>query len=874
MTKRGKRALASLNKDIEEHIQHETEDNITRGMSPDEALYAAIRKFGNRSVIQEETRAIWRAIWLDQSIQDLHYAVRMLRRNLGFTIVAVVILMLGVGMMTAVFSVLDTLLIRPLPYPNPDRLVWISHACQHSSGDCFMARSDYVVLRERAHAFDSMALLGNEDIAMSSSSFLAGVQTKRIGSIEGDFWRITGAHAALGRLFGPKESNVVVLTWGLFHNEFHANPAILGKELVLEGHTFTITGVLSPNFQDIFPQALYTGDEPRNLAAYIPASVGHELPGDPIKPNSLLGPAPSWFRVVGRLKPGVSFASAHAEVQAIYDQLAKEYPHTASHGPDQNILRFQKLSTRLREPVQATLITLFGAALFVFLIAVGNISNLLLARSSTRGREIAIRSAIGAGPWRVLRQFLVESVTLAVIGGTFGVLLADLCLRIITQTSSGVLPRLNELRIDTPVLVFALTISCLAAVLFGAAPSLVYSRQAIAVVLTGQSGNATAMATLLRARRAFVITQVGLAMILLLAAALMLKSFREMNSYPAGFDPQKIVSARILLSGPAYDHNWLRQKNYLERLTNEIASIPGVQVFGIDCGMMTQPLTLSGDANRIEPISGAVRYLSLGYLRALGIPLVNGTWPKTDDQMLDRVAVNKTLASEISGNIVGRQIKGLTLSATVAGVVSDFKDRTLDAEPLPQVYASYMISPAIRSVRLLLRVSIAPGSVMRSLRQSLGKVDKQVPILELQTLAQELSQSVAARRFNFFVLGIFSATALILALTGIYGVISYVVNQRTSEIGIRMSLGATPAGVLGMILAEGMLMILGGILLGLGGALGLSRILSSLLYGVRPTDMDTLAAASITFACVGLLACLVPALRAARIDPVLALRHD
>ena len=873
--RRSRRPLQSLDLDFEDHIARETVENIERGMPPDEARRAALRSFGNRTLLKEETRAVWTWLWLEQLIQDLRYALRMLRRNPGFTATAVLTLALCIGMNTAMFSVVDAVILQPLPYPDPDRLVWISDDCSangyHSGRDCFMSRGDFVAWKQQAQSIEKMALVGNQDIALV---YNGNATTERVASIQGDFWNMLNAHAILGHLFGPSERDVVVLTWPLFQRSFNGDPRVLGKAIELEGHVFRVAGVLAPHFQNLIPQALYSGDEVRDITAYIPTIVGNDLPGDPLRATAQSGPTPAWFRMIGKIKPGVGFEQAHAEMQTLFAKTWKGHPEPYSHH-DKSKLRFETLTQRLVGRARPTLFVLFAAVLFVLLIGIGNIANLLLARASTREREIAIRAAVGAGRARVIRQFLTESVLLSLFGGSAGIALAGSALAIIKHVGSPALPRLEDAHVNASVMLFALAVSFLTGILFGLAPSLTLVRRNLDESLK-QNARGSASPAHLRLRGFLIAAEVALTMVLLVSAGLMLKSFRRMTSYPPGLEPDRILTMRISLAGPQYDRQWPHQSVYLQELFNRLRKVPGIEAFGIDCGQFNQTLQVVG----VRPSSdgesgGAVRYVTPGYLKALGMPLLAGRWP-TEDEMLDDALVNESFVRKVASgeNVLGRRLQGAFIGATIVGVVADFKDFELDIESEPQVYTAYQMIPVLRQVRIALRTSRAPLSLAETVRKAVAGIDKTVPVFQVQTLAQELYNSVAERRFNLALLAIFAATALLLAIIGIYGVIAYLVAQRTTEIGIRMALGAPRLSILRMIVRQGMRMVLIGIAIGLLSAAGLTRVMSNMLYGVKPGDSATFLSVAAIITLTALLACLGPALRAALVDPMVSLRNE
>lgn len=877
MTRR-RRMLASLDLDIEEHIASEVAENIQRGMTPDEAHYAALRAFGNITQLKEDTRAVWHWRWVEQLVQDLRYAGRILRRNPGFTATAILTLALGIGMNTAIFSVVDAVILQPLPYSNADRLVWISDDCSangHQSwDDCLMSRGDFVAWKQHAQSFEKMALMGNQDIALV---YRGNATTERVASIQGDLWDMLNARAALGTLFAPSEHDVIVLTWPLFERIFNGDPSALGKSIELEGHVFRVVGVLAPHFSNLIPQALYAGDETREIAAYIPTILGNDLPGDPLKASAQSGPTPTWFRIIGKLEPGIPFDRARSEMQALFTRTWKEFPSPYVHNPQfHDRLRFQTLTERLVGRARPTLSILFGAAGFVLLIAITNIANLLLSRAVTREREVAIRAAIGAGKARVIRLFLTESIGLALLGGGLGISLAAASIAVIKHLGSPTLPRLEDARLNLVVMGFSLLLSAATGILFGLAPAMTLGRANLDELLRQDARTLSASRGQLRLRGLLVAAEVALAMVLLISAGLMLKSFRRMTSYPVGLEPDRILTMRISLAGPYYDHQWPHQAVYLQELFNRLGRLPGVEAFGVDCGQFNQPLRVTGvRSSTSDSSAGPVRYVSPGYLKALGMPLLVGRWP-TVNEMLEDALVNESFVRQIGANsdVIGRRVKGSFLSATIAGVVADFKDVQLDAASTPQVYTSYKMTPALRKVRIALRTAKDPLVIAETVRKTVSVVDRNVPVFQVQTLAQELSNSVAARRFNLTLLVIFAGTAVLLAVIGIYGVIAYLVTQRTAEIGIRMSLGAPRRSIMKMILRQGMIMVLVGIAFGLIAAAILTRFLSSMVYGVQTGDSAIFALVVTAITVTGLLACIGPSLRAACVDPMVALRNN
>jgi putative ABC transport system permease protein len=840
-------------------------------------VFMGVHKFGAVKRMWEGTREAWTLVWLEQLFQDLRFASRVLRRNLAFAAAIVLTLALAIGMNTAMFSVVNAVLLQPLPYPSPERLIHLANG-EPTCGpyDCMVSRADFALWRAQAHSFEKMAAYGNEDAALVDAD---NSDTERIASITGDFWDIAGAKPAVGHLFGPTEANVLVLTWALYEHRFSSNPGVVGKTVIVDGHPFTIVGVLPKDFRFLFPQELWTGDELRDIDAFIPLPDAHEAPGDPISADPKLGPMPVWVRVVGRLKPNVPFNQAKAEMQGIFERIVRSYPKGFLHmyqADSIRYFRFMLLSERLVGRSRLALMVLFGAVAFVLLIAISNIANLLLARSSTRQRELAIRTSLGAGRTRIIRQFLAESILLALLGGIAGLVVARCALIFVIWIGSQAIPRIAETRIDGWVLAFTLAISLATGVLFGLAPASSFWRRNPDEVLNVRATSASGSP--LRLRGLLVSLELAMAIVLLSAAGLMLRSFWRMNDYPPGLAPDKILVMKVSLSGGPYFKNWPQQDAYLNELSRRIGSVPGVQAFGIDCGALNQPVDVegvpSGPPNARPAV--ALRAVSPGYLRVIGVGLTQGHWP-TERETFDVVLVNQSLAWKTVGRgreIVGRHLHGSFLNATIAGVVTDFRDWQLDEPPAPQVYMAYQRATVVNSVRVVVRTSVDPAYIESAIRKLVSGIDRNVPVYQLQTLQQALFDSIAPRRFNMFLLGTFAATALLLALVGVYGVIAYSVVQRTREIGIRMALGAEHGEIVGMVVRQGMKMAVAGIAVGLLAALTLTRLMASMLYDVKSSDPATFFTVALVLALTAFVACFLPALKAARVDPMVALRYE
>jgi putative ABC transport system permease protein len=611
------------------------------------------------------------------------------------------------------------------------------------------------------------------------------------------------------------------------------------------------------------------------MEAYIPIPEGHEAPGYPIVESSDSGPAPVWVRAVGRLGPQASFSKARAEMEVIFKSVREHFPRPYGEGDK---LLFFPFTERLVGASRLAVTLLFVAAGFVLLIASANFANLLMARASGRAKEIAVRKALGASSMQLTRQLLVESVELSILGGVGGLVIAKTALALALHIGANAVPRLADVMIDGEVLLFTLVVSLATGCLFGLAPLVDFHRDTVNQTLKEESGTSSAGGAQLRLRRLLVATEFALAVILLTGAGLMLKSFQRMNAFPAGFEPEKLLVVNISHSGAKYFRQWPKQSAYIEELFRRIDRLPGVQAYGIHSGTFYQSLELVGDTPHPHGQDAfAVRYVSAGFFRTMGAPLIQGRWPSDAEwhDLKDVVLVNQTFASRFNdgGSVVGKHIRGGVVNASVIGVVADFKDFQLDAEPDPQVYVAYPMALGVLTIRLFLRVSDHPKALESALPHLVAGIDPDVPI-RIDTLSQLLSESITLRRFNMYLFEAFAGTAVLLALIGIYGVMAYLVKQRTREIGIRMALGAQRHGIIGMVVWQGMKIAVSGTVVGIVAALGLTHLMTSMLSETKSTDPVTFALVTMLLGATALVACCYPAFKASLTDPIVALRHD
>jgi len=854
---RNRRALDSLAGDIRDHLERETADNIERGMSPAEARAAALRKFGNVPRVMEETRAVWHGLWLDQLLQDLRYGLRYLRRNPRFAAVVVLTMALGIGVNTAVFSVVNTVLLKPLDYPDAARLVWIGAYDPNLRRD-FVNKDDFFEWRRQARSFSSIAAFGYQPAVLTTP---AGPHQATAVYVAGDFWRITGARPAIGELFREDTRDSIVLTWDFFQREFAGDRRVVGRTVDLNARHARIAGVLPRGFRFQFPM-WWAADHPEPVEAYLT---------DPRPGEGIAGTT----QVVAALRPGATVAQAGQEMQALERHLIAE---RGGHPRGMADLQVVPLQAELTAGSRGALLLLSGAGIFVLLIAVVNVANLLLARSTLRRREVAIRAAMGAGRSRAIRQWLAESVLQSLAGGVAGLLLAYWAIQALIRISPNAVPRLSETAIDGRVLAFTFGVSVLAGILFGAAPALTLRRANLHDALKN-GARSSAGPIGLRLRRLLVAAELSLSIVLLTGAGLMLKSFALMTAHAPGFDPAKVIVMNVRFHGPPYivpesAHENPAQRAYLHELLRRTYTVPGVQSAGVSCWILVDGfLPFPADPTPGPTHVFRLNAVSPGYFQALGMTLREGRW--LADGESHAALLNETMARLAFGSAdpVGRQIS-LPRPVTIAGVVADGRYSRLDAAPPPEVFIPLEDAIDLYGFAIAARTRTRAAALVPVLEKQIAAIDPSQPVFDAGTLEAALAQSIAPRRFNLFLLAVFAAAALLLAVVGIYGVASYSVAERTREIGVRMALGARRGQVASMVIREIIPIAAAAIAAGLAATWPLARFLGTLLYGVSPQDPATLVAVALFLAAVTVLACLVPAIKAATIDPTAALHYD
>jgi putative ABC transport system permease protein len=871
--RRRKRMLNELDEDIQEHIARETQDNLDRGMSPEEARYAAMRKFGNVMQVKEEARDVWSLLWLEQLLEDMRFGLRLLRKNPGFTLVAILTLALGIGANAAVFSVVYAVLLRPLPYKDPASLL-VLHETTPKVGDVSVSFPNFIDWRAASRTFRQMAAVQAVDFN------LAGVtQPENISgdAVSPNFLSMMGVRPFLGRDFDASEEKpgtapVLLLSYSLWQSHLGGDPNAVGKTITLDGRSFTIVGVLPPNYR-----SLDTTD------VMLPIGVWATDNSGAIKERGERGD----MVVIGRLAAGAGFGQARAEMEGIAARLAVEYPGSN----DQFSVKLQPIRQAFVGDMKTAILVLFGAVLFVLLIACANVANLFLVRGASRTKEIALRIAFGASRGRIIRQMLTESLILACFGGVVGVGLALGGIRGMARLIPGDMLSGATVNLNGAVLLFVAGVVALAAFIFGLAPALHSTKPDVQSELKEGGRSSGGGVAQNRLRGALAVAEISLALVLLIGAGLMMKSLYRLLEVDPGFRPERVLTMGMDLRAQQYSED-PAVLNFWQQLIDRVSALPGVQSAAVGTVI---PLTDSHSRSDVTiegmalPTPGNfphpdVHIVSPGYITALGIPLLRGrTFTDQDNEKAPLAGmINAMVARRFFPNedpIGKRFMFGHPSAAnppkwyTVVGVVSDTRLYGLANPARLEVYVPFRQNPR-NSMALVVKSGADPASLTSAIRDAVQSIDKDQPVFAVSTMQELVSNSVATRRMTLVLLGLFSGLALVLGAIGIYGVISYSVAQRTHEIGIRMALGAPRADVFRLVVGEGLKLAGVGITIGIAAAFGLARLLSSLLYGISATDFETFLGVAVLLALVALVACYVPARRAMRVDPTVALRYE
>jgi predicted permease len=862
-----------FDQELEAHLDLLAEESVRRGMSPEEAKRAARIRLGGHTQLKETNRELHGLPAIETFLQDMRYAFRMLRKNPGFTAVAVLTLALGIGANTAIFSVVYAVLLKPLPYTNPDQLFTAFQAnAQQGIAETGCSYLNFEEWRAQNHVFSEMAGNVAHQLTLTGRVEPTVVNTSVVTP---EFFALLDVKPVVGRIFFPQDGKhgappVVLVGEDLWRGRFGADPKIIGTSINLDQRPFTVIGIISSAFRTPF---FTTKQE-----VWIP------LVQDPVFSTFMPQRGAHLLPVIGRLKPGVSVAQAQAEMDAISGRLAGEFP-AENNGWTVRLVPLQK---EIVGDVRTALLVLLGAVGLVLLIACANIANLLLTRATSRSKEIAVRTALGAGRARIIRQLLSETAVLGLLGGAVGIALAYGGVKALSSLLPSSLPQMNPIRVDYFVLGFALLLSAIAGVAFGLVPAMFAAHADIQNALregarSGESRNRR------RARSFLAVAEISLAMILLVTAGLLLRSFSKLMSVSPGFDAQHIVKADISL--PQFQYSTPQQwAAFSEELLGRIQSDPGLQDSAV---VVPRPITdrnvelpfdIVGNPPSSAGASRTANFVSVspGYFRVMGIPLLAGRFFNQHDiSSTPRVSIISEAMARLyfpNQDPLGKQLtfgfppNGEAMREIV-GIVGNVRDVALGQNPGAMMYVPFAQAP-FWGANLVVKSTLETSSVAAAIRQEVQKMDKDIPVTAVAKMPDLIDASVAEPRFRTFLLGLFAGMALVLAATGIFGVISYSVSRRTNEIGIRVALGASRNTILSMILRETLILTLAGLAVGLPCALAASRLVGHMLFNVSANDPVTLAAVAVSLAAVAALAGYIPARRAMRVDPMVALRYE
>jgi putative ABC transport system permease protein len=856
------------------HIEQQTGANIAAGMAPEEARREAALQFGAVEGVKEDCREQRRGFWLETIAADARYAFRMMRKNPGFAAIAILTLALGIGANTAIFSVVYAVLLKPLPYADPSQLVLVTEAKPQEgvelTGTSYPNFEDW---RAQNNVFSELAADQAHDLTVTGRGEPFVVNTTVVTP---EIFALLEAQPLLGRTFVPGDGKrgaapVVILSENIWRSRFGADPKIVGSSVSLDKRSFTILGIMRSGFR--------APTLSRNQDIWIP------LVDDPLFGTWMARRGGHWARVIGRLKPGVSMAQAEADMEAIAGRLGKDFPEENAGWT----IRVQPLQKAMVGDVKPALLVLLGAVALVLLIACANIANLLLARATSRAKEMSVRIALGAGRARIVRQLLTESAALGLLGGAAGILVAYWGVQSLRSFLPAEMAQMKAIRVDGWVLAFALFLSVAASLVFGLAPALFAAGSDLQKTLREGAGRGGASGSRQKARSILAAAEIAVAMVLLVGAGLLVRSFISLTAVSPGFRTERLMKAEVSL--PQFEYSTPAQWNaFANDLLARIQAEPGMRDSAIAIplpladGNVNLGFEIEGVAAAPSTNTRAADYVAASpeYFRVMGVPLLRGReFSRADVASTPRVAIiSEAMARTYFPNEdpIGRRIifgfpPDGDAPREIVGIVGDVRDVGLRQEPAAMMYVPYAQAPFWGAV-VVTRSSLSLSSFADAVRRDANAIDKDLPVTDIAAMPDVVNASVAQPRFQTVLLGLFGALALILAAVGIYGVISFSVAQRTHEMGIRMSLGAQPAQVLRLVMGQGARMALVGIALGAAAALGLTRLMRSLLFGVSAADPLTFAAVAILLVAVALAACYVPARRAMRVDPMTALRHE
>ena len=875
---------AEIVEEVSQHLEQEYERSVSGGASAEEARRQALEQLNAPDLLGRELKRVERRV-SQQAVapgeqsktnlfgdltQDIRFALRVLAKNPAFTIIAVIALALGIGANSAIFSVVDAVLLRPLPFKHPEQLVMLwENAAHQGFPKNTPSPANFLDWQKQAQSFTGIAAMAERSFNLTGVGEPERLEGRRVSA---NLFELLGVPAMLGRTFVPEDdkpgTHVVLLSYSLWQRRFGSDPAVIGRALTLNGESYTVVGVMPRLVQ-------LPGYENVNDQLWVPIAFPSEEAAQ--RGNHFL-------EVIARMKPGVTLKQAQAEMETIAARLEQQYP-------DYN-MRIGAVVVPLHEQVvgdiKPALLVLLGAVGFVLLIACANVANLLLARAAVRQKEIAVRLALGASQSRLIRQFLTESVLLAMFGAGLGLLLAFLGLRALRTFIPASISQMDTINIDARVLIFTALIAVVTGIAFGLAPAIQGSHLNLNDTLKEGGRDSAGGSKGNRVRSLLVIGEVAVSFVLLIGAGLLINSFFHLRNLDPGFRADHLLTMKVDLSEVKYPDRE-RRAAFFDEVMRRVHELPGVQSAAVADNL---PLTFNGNSMTIgvegvtDPPPGQrpdviFRAIGPGYFKTMGIPIVGGR-DFTDQDKADSkdvVVISEKTAQHFwpGEDPIGKRLKpGSSTSKSewreVIGIVKDVRQNDLIAPPKMQMYFSYRQPKEIAANALVVRTSVEPMSLAGSVRNAIWSVDKDQTVADIDTMDHIVAKAVARQRFSMVLLGVFAALALLLASVGIYGVMSYSVAQRTREIGIRMALGARRADVLQMTVWQGLKLVGAGMILGLGAAILLTRVMATLLYGISATDPITFIGISVVLLAVAILASYVPALRATKVDPITALR--
>ncbi|HZM94236.1 MAG TPA: ABC transporter permease [Vicinamibacterales bacterium] len=860
---RRKRLEADMEAEWRAHLDAHADALVAAGMSPAQATRRARMDFGDPQRWKEQAHEVRGAGWVNDLGADVRYGLRQMRRAPVFTATVLMTLAAGIGLNTTVFSVIDAVLVRSLSYPDPERVLWVTTIDRDQE---MVNAVDFLAWKEQATSFDGLVAFDFENYAAIYTA--DNVVQSRVAGVSEDFWAVSGARPMLGRLpLGGEDA--VLLSYPLFVTAFHADPGVVGRAVRINARQVTVAGVLPPDFRPQLTKPIASNGLPEKA---IDAYRTFIVPPPTTTPDGIT--ITRSINVIGKLKPDVSVQHAQADLEAIRSRTKAANPM-----PLPPTLRMMPLKERIVGNATRPLIVLLAAAGFVFLIACANVAHLFLGRASARRGEVAIRASIGAGRWRLARQFFVESALIAVAGAVAGLVVARWSLATIISILPYGVPRLLETTLDGRALAFAAATAIVAALVFGMVPVWSLWKDDARGVLKQALYGALPIGGRLRTRATLVALEFALTIVLLVGAGLLIKSLWRLTALPDGFHPDRVVTMEVRFFGPAWRDEVVRRAHVAEAL-RRVSAVPGVRAAAVTTNAgYTMRLTRDGDSSPPRPDDPTAAFArgtiaSTGLAQVMGMHLVRGRW-LTDSEPSQAWVINETFARRNFGDSdpLGARFRVRGGLATVVGVVADRKLQRLDSPAEPEFYVDYAHELTF-GYSIVASVTIDPAAAAVEVRRAAAGVDAAVPVLEVRTLEAALADSIAPYQFNLFTIGLFAAVALLLASVGIYGTLAYSTSRRTQEIGIRLTLGAARGEVLAMVIRQGMTVALIGTLIGLVIGVAVARVMRDLLYEVSPNDPYIFAAASAVLLLTGFAASLGPALRAASVQPLIALRRE